>query len=253
MLNERWMVTLEMQDIVTKVADEVMARMGDHMAAGAKSDVASTLEHSLLNPDTTKAQIIQGCKDAKAYRMANICVSPYYVTLAADYLRGSGVTVCTPVAFPHGAASTEAKVVEAKEAIKNGAGELDVSMNILAIKNGEYQTALDDLCELVNVAKGKALVKAIYEQGLYTNEEKVAALTIAKEAGVDFIKISNALTGKKAIADDVKFVRRVVGNNIGIKIDGGISTAEKVRELINAGAQRFGCSKSVEIAQETSK
>ncbi len=255
---------MDIQDIVARVTKEVMARMGESAPKGesnagiahtdaciAHTDVciAHTIEHSLLNPDMTKDKIIKGCKDAKAYRMANICVSPYYVSLAAEYLRGSGVKVCAPVAFPHGAASTAAKIVEAREAIKNGAEELDVSMNILAIKNGELEEALRDLCEVVNVAKGKALVKAIYEQGLYTDEEKAAALNIAKQSGADFIKISNALTGKKALAEDVRFVRGIVGSSIGIKIDGGIATVEKVRELMAAGAQRFGCSKSVEIVQ----
>ncbi len=255
---------MDIQDIVARVTKEVMARMSESAPKGesnagiahtdaciAHTDVciAHTIEHSLLNPDMTKDKIIKGCKDAKAYRMANICVSPYYVSLAAEYLRGSGVKVCAPVAFPHGAASTAAKIVEAREAIKNGAEELDVSMNILAIKNGELEEALRDLCEVVNVAKGKALVKAIYEQGLYNDEEKAAALNIAKQSGADFIKISNALTGKKALAEDVRFVRGIVGSSIGIKIDGGIATAEKVRELMAAGAQRFGCSKSVEIVQ----
>lgn len=240
---------LDIQDIVARVTKEVMARMGESVPGGSGPDIAHTIEHSLLNPDMTKDQIIKGCRDAKAYRMANICVSPYYVSLAAEYLRGSGVKVCAPVAFPHGAASTAAKIVEAREAIKNGAEELDVSINILAVKSGEIKDALYDLCEVVNVAKGKALVKAIYEQGLYTEEEKVGALNIAVQSGADFIKISNALTGKKALAEDVRFVRGIVGNTIGIKIDGGIATAEKVRELMAAGAQRFGCSKSVEIVQ----
>lgn len=233
---------------MAKVTKEVLAHMGDvssQKQSGA--DIAHTIEHSLLNPDMTKEQIIQGCREAKAGRMANICVSPYYVPLAVEYLRGSGVKVSTAVAFPHGAASTAAKVAEAREAIKNGAEELDISMNILAIKNGENEEALRDLSEVVNIAKGKALAKAIYEQGLYTDEEKIAALTIAKASGADYIKISNALTGKKALAEDVRFVRSVVGSSIGIKIDGGIATAEKVRELMAAGAQRFGCSKSVEI------
>lgn len=242
---------LDIQDIVAKVTKEVMARMGDTDCTQKQSgvDVAHTIEHSLLNPDTTKEQIIKGCKEAKAGRMANVCVSPYYVSLAADYLRGSGIKVCTAVGFPHGAASTAAKVAEAREAIKNGAEELDVALNILAIKSKETKDALDDLCEVVNIAKGKAVVKAIYEQGLYTDEEKVAALNTAKASGADYIKISNALTGKKALAEDVRFVRSIVGDDIGIKIDGGIATAEKVRELMAAGAQRFGCSKSVAIVQ----
>jgi deoxyribose-phosphate aldolase len=179
--------------------------------------------------------------------MANVCVSPYYVPLAAEYLRGSGVKVCTAIGFPHGAASTAAKVAEAREAIQNGAEELDVAMNILAIKNGELEEAQRDLNEVAFVARGRALIKAIYEQCLYSEQEKVQALQIARAAGVDFVKISNALSGKKASAEDVRFVRGVLGSGIGIKIDGGIADAQTVRELMAAGAGRFGCSKSVQI------
>lgn len=241
---------MDIQDIVARVTKEVLARAGENSCeTKSGADIAHTIEHSLLNPDITKEQIIKGCKEAKAGRMANVCVSPYYVPLAVSYLRGSGIKVCTVVGFPHGAASTAAKVAETKEAIRNGAEELDVAINMLAIKSGEMCDAQDDLCEVVNIAKGKAAVKAIYEQGLYTDEQKVAALGIIKASGADYIKISNALTGKKAAAEDVRFVRSIVGNGIGIKIDGGIATAQTVRELMAAGAQRFGCSKSVEIVE----
>jgi deoxyribose-phosphate aldolase len=162
-------------------------------------------------------------------------------------LRGSGIKVCTPIAFPHGAASTAAKVVEAREAIKNGAEELDVSLNILAIKNGDPAEAKKDLEEVINIAHGRATVKAIYEQGLYTDEEKVMALNVIKSSGADYVKISNALTGKKALVEDVQFVRGILGDTVAIKIDGGISDAKTVRELMKAGASRFGCSKSVKI------
>jgi len=243
---------LNIEEIVAKVTQEVLSRLGENTIGSPAvketgSDVAQTIEHSILNPDTTAAQIVKACKEARDLRMANVCVSPYYVTLAAEQLRGSGVKVCTAIGFPHGAASTAAKIAEAREAIKNGAEEMDVSMNILAIKNGEIAEAVKDLKSVVDTVHGKAMVKAIYEQGLYTDEEKAAALNVAKAAGVDFVKISNALTGKKAIVEDVRFVRGIIGNAIGIKIDGGISDAKTVRELMAAGAQRFGCSKSVQI------
>jgi deoxyribose-phosphate aldolase len=246
------MSELNIEEIVAKVTQEVLARLGETAPAnpGAKesgADVAGTIEHSMLNPDTTAAQIIKACKEARDLRMANVVVSPYYVTLAAESLRGSGVKVCTAVGFPHGAMSTAAKIVEAREAVKNGAEEMDVSMNILAIKNGEIDEAIKDLKAVIDTVRGKALVKAIYEQGLYSDAEKEVALNVAKSAGADFVKISNALTGKKAIVEDVKFVRGILGNGIGIKIDGGISDAKTVRELMAAGAQRFGCSKSVQI------
>jgi deoxyribose-phosphate aldolase len=167
--------------------------------------------------------------------------------MAKENLRGTHVGVCTPVGFPHGAASTKAKCAEIREAIFNGATELDVSMMIVAIKSGDFDAVKKDLSEMVLVAGGRAKVKAIYEQGLLTDEEKVKALTIAKECGVDFVKISNALTGAKACMNDVKFVRSIIGDSIGIKIDGGIKDAKTASILLNAGANRLGCSASVQI------
>lgn len=245
---------MDIEAIVAKVTEEVLARIGARQCAaadaapgGSGADVANTIEHSVLNPDITADKIIKACGEARECKMANVCVSPYYVSLAAEQLRGSGVKVCTVVGFPHGAASTAAKAAETREAIKNGAEELDVAMNILAIKNGENEAALRDLKEIVDIARGRAKVKAIYEQSVYTEDEKLTALGIAKTAGADYVKISNALTGNKAAAEDVRFVRGALGEGIGIKIDGGISDAAKVRELMAAGAQRFGCSKSVQI------
>jgi deoxyribose-phosphate aldolase len=245
---------LDIEAIVAKVTKEVLLRAGKQQSGAGNAkvkdngeDVAGTIEHSVLSPDITADKIVKACREARECRMANVCVSPYYVSLAAGQLRGSGIKVCTVVGFPHGAASTAAKAAEAREAIKNGAEEIDVAMNILAIKNGEIEEAVRDLKEIINIARGRAAVKAIYEQGLYTEAEKPAALGVAKAAGADYVKISNALSGKKAAEEDVKFVRGILGQGIGIKIDGGISDAAKVRELMAAGAQRFGCSKSVQI------
>lgn len=239
---------MDIEDIVGKVTKEVMAALGSTgQDAESGAEVAGTIEHSVLNPDMNEERIVKACKEARECRLANVCVSPYFVSLAADCLRGSGVKVCTVVGFPHGASSTAAKMTEAREAIKNGADELDVAMNILAIKSGKNDDAQKDLCEIVNIAQGRAQVKAIYEQGLYTDEEKLTALHIAKACGADYIKISNALTGKKATSEDVRFVRSILGNGIGIKIDGGIDNASKIKELMEAGANRFGCSKSVKI------
>lgn len=244
---------MDIDEIVAKVTEGVYARLGkaqnEQMSAMPATDLSRVIEHSLLNPDTNADIISQGCMDAKKYRFANICVSPYYVGMAVELLRGSGVGVCTPVGFPHGAASTAAKCAEIKQAILNGASELDVSMMIVAVKSGEYDAAIKDLREMMSVVGGRAKVKAIYEQGLLTDEEKVESLMIAKNCGVDYIKISNALTGKKACQNDVKFVRSVIGNGVGIKIDGGIKDANTVRILLDAGANRVGCSASVQIVQ----
>lgn len=240
---------MDIEDIIARVTEQVYAQLNQSAPKESVSELAKTIEHSLLNPDTSADIIRKGCEDAKKYGFANVCVSPYYVSMAAEMLAGTNVAVCTAVGFPHGAASTKAKCAEIREAIMNGATELDVSMMITAIKSGDFEVAEKDLREMVSVAGGRAKIKAIYEQGLYTEEEKVKALSIAVKCGVDFIKISNALTGKKALTEDVKFVRSVIGDRVGIKIDGGIADAATVRALMAAGAQRLGCSKSVQIVK----
>lgn len=246
---------METEKIVEMVTKEVLKQLGGTASPGTSpaihkypgEDVAGFIEHSLTNPDTTEEQVIKGCKEARDYRFANVCVFPYFVPLAAELLAGSGIAVCTPVAFPHGGWMTGTKLYEAKEAVKAGAAELDVAINISAIKSGKYDEALADLSAIVNAVAGKAKVKAIYEQGSYTDEEKVKVLKLACMSGADFIKIQNFLSGKKAVPEDTAFVRSIIGKGMGIKIDGGVGDAETVRKLLAAGATRVGCSKSVKI------
>jgi deoxyribose-phosphate aldolase len=248
---------LDIEAIVAKVTEEVYARLSSaEQADGAKPtrarmltglELAGSLEHSLLNPDTSAEKIKQGCEEAMKFGFANVCVSPYFVSLAKERLGGCNIGICVPVGFPHGAASTKAKCAEIREAILNGATELDVSLQIVAIKSGDFDAAEKDLAEMVSVAGGRAKVKAIYEQGLLTDDEKLRTLSIITKSGVDYVKISNALTSAKACMNDVKFVRSIVGENIGIKIDGGIKDAKTASILLWAGADRLGCSASVQI------
>ena len=249
--------SIDVKEIVERVTKEVYARIG---TAGVQSmnaslsysmtDIAAAIEHSLLNPDMTREKMLLGCAEVKKYRFANICATPYLAAVAAEAMAGTGIPVCVPIGFPHGAASTAAKVTEIREAIKNGAGELDVSLNIVAIKSGDMDAAKKDLDEMISAAGGRAKVKVIYEQGLYTDDEKVKAVTLAKQSGADYIKISNALTGKKAVVEDVQFVRSIVGKGIGIKIDGGVKDAATVSALLAAGANRVGASASVNIVTQ---
>ena len=236
---------MDIEAIVREITREVLAKMGADAEFSSGTSIAGMIEHSIMNPDVARDKILEACREVKEHGMACICVSPYYVPLAVQ--QGGGITVCTAIAFPHGAATTAAKVEEVKEALKNGARELDVSMNILAIKSGDLDEARRDFDAVISAVSGRAKVKAIYEHCLFSEDEKVQMLDIAKRDGADYIKISNALSGKKAIADDVRFVRDVLGRSIGIKIDGGISDAQTVRELMAAGANRFGCSRSVQI------
>jgi deoxyribose-phosphate aldolase len=248
---------MEIEKIVEQVAQEVLKQLGGeakpcispaiHTYPG--EDVAGVIEHSVTNPDTTEEQVIKACKEARKYRFANVCVFPYFVPLAAELLAGSGIAVCTPVAFPHGGWMADTKLIEAKEAVKCGATELDVAVNLSAIKSGKYEEALNELAAIVSAVQGKAKVKAIYEQGSYTDEEKIKVLNLACRSGADFIKIQNFLSGKKAAPEDVAFVRSIIGKGMGIKIDGGVSDAGTVRKLLAAGATRVGCSKSVKIVR----
>lgn len=249
----------ELNSLIEQIRKDVCSRLimnvGYAHAGKAydRTELAAALEYSMLNPDTTLAQIEEAVRVAKKLKLANICVSPYYTSVAAECLRGSGVAVCVPVGFPHGAASTASKIVEIREAIKNGATELDVEMNILAAKSSRYDDVKKDMDELCNMAIGKAKLKAIYEQSLYNDEEKVQVLKIAVECGADFIKISNALTGKKASTEDVKFVRSVVGGKVGIKIDGGVRSAAIASSLLQAGANRFGVSKPEDVLADAAE
>jgi deoxyribose-phosphate aldolase len=246
---------IDVRQIVERVTKEVYARIGNPQSIGAnlsysKTDIASALEHSLLNPDMTREKMLAGCADVKKYRLGNICVTPFFAAEAAEALCGSGIPVCVPVGFPHAAASTAAKETEIREAIKNGAGELDLSLNIVAVKSGDMDAVKKDLDAMISAVGGRAKVKAIYEQGLYTEAERIKVLTLAKQCGADFIKISNALTGKKAVVEDVQFVRSIVGKGIGIKIDGGVKDAATVSALLAAGANRIGASACVKIVTE---
>lgn len=215
--------------------------------AAVYGDLASCIEHSVLNPDMTEAKIKQACADALTYGFANVCVTPYFVSFASSYLSGSKSVVCAPVGFPHAAASLVAKAAEIRYCIQCGAKELDLSLNMVAAKSGKWDTVYRELCEMQNIAGNRAVCKAIYEQGLYTDDEKKRILEIIEKSRIPFLKISNALTGKKAIPEDVRFVRSQIGDRIQIKIDGGIKTAQTVYDLMAAGAQRFGASASVAI------
>lgn len=218
---------------------------------GGNTELVGHIEHSLLNPDMTREKIIKECALARQHRFANVCVTPYFVYEAAQALKLCNVGVCAPVGFPNGAASTSAKLCEIKECMTNGAKKLDVALNIVAIKSGEFAEAKCDLKAIIEAAGFGVKVKAIYEQSLFTDEEKKKTLQMILDVGPAYVKISNALSGKAECVEDVAFVRGIVGNAVKIKIDGGIKTAAKAREILASGADRIGCSASVAIVTET--
>ena len=213
-------------------------------------DLIRALEHSVLNPDFSREKLDEACKLARKYEVAALCVSPYYVPVAAEALRGSNVAVDAAVGFPHGAMSTEGKLAEVKECIRNGAKELDVAINILAVKSGCFEDARREFEEIVAIALGKAKVKAVFEHCLYSDDEKFKVLSMVRACGVDMVKIQNMLSGKGADVEDVRFVRAIVGERVGIKIDGGIKTLAQAKELIAAGATRLGLTATEAIAKE---
>lgn len=246
---------MDINKIIAEVTEQVLAEYDNRAKAEAQysirpDEVASKLEHSLLNPDATLERIITGCEEARKYRFANVVVSPYYVPFAAKELKDSGILVCSAVGFPHACMSTAAKVAEIKELSANGADELDVALNINAIKSGRIDDARKDLDACVEAAKGRVKLKAIYEQGVYTPSEKEKALLIIRSSGVDYCKISNAIISKKACVEDVEYVRSILGRGIGIKIDGGVKTLDTAMTLFTAGADRIGLSASVSVAKE---
>ncbi|MCL1927393.1 MAG: deoxyribose-phosphate aldolase [Treponema sp.] len=217
---------------------------------GMNLTVPGKLEHSLLDPGISREKINAECKLAAEYRVANVVVSPYYVECAANILGSTDVAVCSAAGFPHGAASQTAKSAELRECIRKGAAEMDVALNVLAIKSGEIDIARRELQEMLQIARGKCLIKAIYEQSLYSDEEKKAVLSLIRDCGCDFVKISNALSGKKAEEADVIFVRSIVGGKVGIKIDGGVKTLQRALELFNSGADRIGLTATIGVAKE---
>ena len=245
---------MNINEVVQKVTEEVYKQMGASakptQASGGNPELAGHIEHSILNPDMTREKIIKECALAKQYKFANVCVTPYFVREAAEALRSCNVGICAPVGFPQGAASTAAKLSEIKECVANGATELDVELNIVAIKSGEFDEVKRELKAMVDAAGFGVKVKAIYEQGLLTDDEKKKTLEIIRDVAPAYVKISNALTGKAACKDDVAFVKGIVGDAVKIKIDGGIKSAAKAREILGAGADRIGCSASVAIVTE---
>jgi len=210
-------------------------------------DIARIIDHTLLKPESTRADIVRLCREAKEYGFAAVCVNPCWVPLAFRELDGSGVAIASVVGFPLGATSTFAKVAEARDAIASGASEIDMVMNIGALKSGDPDTVRKDIEAVVDACRGRALVKVILETGLLTEAEKIEACGICKAAGADFVKTSTGFGPGGATVEDVALMRKAVGPEMGVKASGGVRTAEAVRLLAAAGATRIGTSSGVAI------
>ncbi|MCY6483425.1 deoxyribose-phosphate aldolase [Clostridium aestuarii] len=211
------------------------------------------IDHTLLKPQSTEEQIKKICEEAKEYNFASVCINPYYASFVSSELKGYDVKTCVVIGFPLGANTKEVKAFEAKQAIENGAQEVDMVINIGALKDKKYDVVKEDIESVVNVAKGKALLKVIIETCLLTDEEKIKACELSKEAGADFVKTSTGFSTAGAKKEDIDLMRKTVGKNIGVKASGGIHSYEETMDMIEAGATRIGASAGIKIIEGAKK
>ncbi|TXR61304.1 deoxyribose-phosphate aldolase [Bacillus sp. AR18-7] len=216
-------------------------------------NIAKLIDHTILKANTTKEDVMKVIEEAKEYKFASVCINPTWVKLAAEELAGHDVAVCTVIGFPLGASTTETKAFETKDAIAKGATEVDMVINVGALKDGDNELVEKDIYEVVQAAKGKALVKVIIETCLLTDEEKVRACELSVKAGADFVKTSTGFSTGGATAEDIALMRKTVGPNVGVKASGGVRTREDAEKMVAAGASRVGASASVAIVLNDAK
>jgi len=237
--------------VVDAGADRIASTLGIMPTDGS---LAHMIDHTLLKPEASQDQIAQLCHEARKYSFASVCVNPTNAKLCAQLLKGSGVPVCAVVGFPLGATPTEVKVFETQQAIRDGASEVDMVINVGALKSKDYELVEQDVASIARACHaGDAILKVIIEAALLTDEEKVIACQLAKVAGADFVKTSTGFGPGGATVEDVALMRRVVGPRMGVKAAGGIRSYADAQKMIAAGASRIGASAGVKIVQETGK
>lgn len=218
-----------------------------------REEIEKIIDHTILKADAKAEKVKQLCTEALENGFASVCVNPCNVTLAAEMLKGSGVKVCTVIGFPLGATTSQVKAYETEEAIKNGAEEVDMVINIGRLKDKDYDYVREDIKAVVNTAKGKALTKVIIETCLLTDEEKVMSCKLAKEVGADFVKTSTGFSTGGATIEDIKIMRETVGKDIGVKASGGVHNFLQAKAMVDAGATRIGASASIAICEGAEK
>jgi deoxyribose-phosphate aldolase len=239
-------------DRIRGVLDAGASRIGLHATGGAAGSVAGMIDHTLLKPEATRPDIEKLCREAAQFHFATVCVNPTWVALCARLLRGSGVGVCSVVGFPLGATTADVKHYETRRAIFDGASEIDMVINVGALKSGELKTVERDIAAVVGPCREANVVsKVIIEVVLLNDDEKVAACTLAKTVGADFVKTSTGFASGGATAADVALMRRVVGAEMGVKAAGGVRDYEGLKAMVAAGATRVGASAGVKIVQES--
>lgn len=214
------------------------------------TELAKLIDHTALKPDVSQADIQTLCEEAKRYSFASVCVNPYWVPFAKAQLEGSDCLVCTVVGFPLGATLTEVKAFETRLSIEKGAREVDMVINIGALKDGDEKTVLEDIQAVVKAAGEDALVKVILETCLLTDREIELASQLAKRAGADYVKTSTGFSSGGATIEAVQLMRKVVGDELGVKASGGIRDRQTAEAMVKAGASRVGASASVTIVNE---
>ncbi len=218
----------------------------------SREELAKIIDHTLVKPTATRDDVVKLCREAEKHGFGCVCVNPTYVSLAAKLLKGTRVKVCSTVGFSFGATLPEVKAFEAEKTVENGATEIDMVINISALKSGDYETVKRDIKAVVDVKRlnpNLKVAKVIIETGYLTNEEKVIACKLAKEAGADFVKTSTGFVGG-ATVEDVRLMRKTVGENMGVKAAGGIRTLQQALAMIEAGANRIGTSTGIAIIEE---
>ena len=243
---------MDINEIIRQVTEEICSKYGAQASAPAAggqnpADMAKYIDHTYLKPEASVADIRKICDEAKKYHCASVCVNPSYIQYVAQQLEGSGVTPCCVIAFPFGTCTPETKAFEAADAATKGAREIDMVINVGAIKSGDWMLVKRDIEGVVNAVKGRAQVKVIIEACLLTDEEKVKACTVAKLAGAHFVKTSTGYSTGGATVEDVRLMRETVGPDMGVKASGGVRTYDDAVAMINAGANRIGASSTGKI------
>lgn len=244
---------MDINEIIRQVTEEVCAKFdGGRTALVADGEyspaaMAKYIDHTILKPEASINDVRKVCDEAKKYNFASVCVNPSYIRFVAGNLEGSGVTPCCVVGFPLGATTPESKAGETANAVQDGAKEVDMVINIGAIKSGDWKLVARDIEAVVNAASGRAIVKVIIEACLLTDEEKVKACAVSKMAGAHFVKTSTGFSTGGATVEDVRLMRQTVGPDIGVKASGGVKTFEDAVAMIKAGASRLGTSSGVAI------
>lgn len=215
----------------------------------ASDGLASLIDHTLLKPDATREDVERLCREAAQFCFASVCVNPNWVPLCRDLLRGSGVKVCTVIGFPFGSHLPDVKAYEARRAVEQGAEEVDMVINIGALKSKDYATVEKDIAGVVQAVGKNTVVKVILETAMLTREEKIMACSLAKAAEADFVKTSTGYGGGGATVEDIRLMRETVGPEVGVKASGGIRTKEDVDAMVAAGATRIGASAGVKIVR----